>query len=116
MEDKTGKSCCLNPKQKIQVIRQSICATILFQLRLSDHGIEEARKLNRLIRGAVKKILHLPTWSDWLHHRQGGNIPDLLTITMISRKRASQKMKLSTDLVAQHTEDLIDPINGDRLI
>ena len=94
-------SCYLNPMQKIQVIKQSICSIILFQLHLSDHSLKEARELNRLIRHAVKKILHLPTWmsSDWLHHRQGASIPDLLTTTMTSRKRVSQKMKISTDIL-----------------
>ena len=81
-------SCYLTPIQKVQVIRQSISSIILYQLRLSDHGLEEARKINRLIRGAVKRILHLPSWtsSDWLHHRHGPNIPDLLVTTMTARK------------------------------
>ena len=110
-------SCYLTRIQKIQVIRQSICSIVLFQLRLSDHGFEEARKLNRLIRGAVKRILHLPSWtsSKWRHHRRGANIPDLLTTTMAARKRASQKMKLSTDPKSQYTGDRTDQINGERL-
>ena len=32
----------------------------LFHLCLSNHSLEEAPKLNCLIRGAVKRILHLP--------------------------------------------------------
>ena len=69
----------LNPIQKIDAIRQIIVAKIQYQLRLSDHGLEESRKINRLIRKSVKKILHLPTWTsnNWIHHRNGGNIPDL---------------------------------------
>ena len=84
---------------------------------LSHHGLEEAWKLNRLIRGAVKKILHLPSWmlSDWLYHRHGANIPNLLVSTMISRKRTSQKMNISSDPISQYTGDQIDPINGERL-
>ena len=91
--------CYLTSIEKVQVIRQSICSIILFQLQLSDHGVEKAGKLNRLIRGTVKRILHLPSWtlSDWLHHRHGANIPDLLTTTMTARKKASQKMKISTE-------------------
>ena len=57
------RTCQLNPIQKVQVIRQSICSSTLFQLPLSDHGLEEARKLNLLIRGAVKRIIHLPSWN-----------------------------------------------------
>ena len=34
---------------------------------------------------------------------------------MTSPKRASQKMKLSRDLVSQHTGDLLDPTNGERM-
>ena len=75
------------------MITQTICSTILLELRLSEHGFEEARKLNRLTQGGVKKILHLPTWtsSNLIHHRHGANIPDLLVTTMTSWKRASQK-------------------------
>ena len=110
-------SCYLTPIQKVQVIRQSICSIILFQLRLSDHGLEEAQKINRLIRGAVKRILHLPSWtsSDWLHHRHGANIPDLLVTTTTARKRASEKMKLPKDPISRYVTDQIDHINGDRL-
>ena len=63
-------SCCLTPIQKVQVIRQSICSIILFQLCLSDHGLEEAPKLNWLIRVAVKKILHL--WKKFYRCRTTG--------------------------------------------
>ena len=109
--------CYLTPIQKVQVLRQSICSIILFQLRLSDHGLEDARKINRLIRGAVKRILHLPSWtsSDWLHHHHGANIPDILVTTMTVRKRASEKMKLSKDPISRYVADQIDHINGDRL-
>ena len=51
----------LNPIQKVDAIRQIIIEKIQYQLRLSDHGLEESRKINRLIRKYVKKILHLPT-------------------------------------------------------
>ena len=92
------KACLLNPIQKVQVITQTICSTILFQLRLSEHGLEEARKLNSLTQGGVKKILHLPTWtsSNVIHHRHGANILDLLVTTMTSRKRASLKNETVT--------------------
>ena len=53
----------LNPIQKIEAIRQVLIAKIQYQLRLTDHGLKEARKLNRVIRKYVKKILHLPTWT-----------------------------------------------------
>ena len=40
----------------------------LFHLHLLNHSLEEAPKLIWLIRGAVKRILHLPSWtlSNWL--------------------------------------------------
>ena len=65
----------------------------------------------------MKRILCLPSWtmSDWLHHRHGANIPDLLITTMISRKRASKKMKVSTDPISQFTGDRIDQTNGEQL-
>ena len=54
-------SCYLTPIKKVQVIRQSICCNVLFQHCLSDHCFKEAWKLNQIIRGAAKKILHLPS-------------------------------------------------------
>lgn len=106
-------SCYLTPIQKVQVIRQSICSIILIQLNLSDHGLKKAQKLKWLIRGALKKILHLPTWksSDLLHHRHGGNIPDILISIIASRKGTSQKMKISPDPISQYTGNQIDSIN-----
>ena len=106
-------SCYLTPIQKVQVIRQSICSIILIQLNLSDHGLKKAQKLKWLIRGALKKILNLPTWksSDLLHHQHGGNIPDLLISIIASRKGTSQKMKISPDPISQYTGNQIASIN-----
>lgn len=36
----------LNPIQKVEVIRQILVAKMQYQLRLSDHGLEEAGKIN----------------------------------------------------------------------
>ena len=85
----------LNPIQKVEAIRLVLVAKIQYQLRLTDPGLEEARKINRLIRKYVKKILQLPTWTSasWMHHRNGCNIQDLVTTIMISRSKASTKMK-----------------------
>ena len=101
----------LNPIQKVDAIRQVMVAKIQYQLRLSDHGLEEARKINRLIRKYVKRILHLPTWTsnNWIHHRNGGNIPDLEKRTMITRLKATTKMKLLTDKAARITGDQLNP-------
>ena len=107
----------LNPIQKIEAIRQVLVAKIQYQLRLSDQGLEEARKLNRVIRKYVKKILHLPTWTatSWIHHGNGSNIPDLVTTTMISRAKATAKMKASTDPAARATADILLPMDEERL-
>ena len=45
----------LNPIQKIEAIRQKLVSKIKYQLHLSDHGLEEAGKINWLIRKYVKK-------------------------------------------------------------
>ena len=62
-------------------------------------------------------ILHLPSWTStqWIHHRKGGNIPSLVQTVMISRKKASEKMKLDSDATAREIGDTIDPLNGERL-
>ena len=103
----------LNPIQKVEGIRQVIVAKIQHQLKLSDHRFEETKKINRLIWKYVKKILHLPTWTNttWIHHRNRCNIPDLLTTTMIKRAKATTKMKISKDKIAQCTGDVLTPIN-----
>ena len=108
----------LNPIQKVDAIRSTIAAKIQYQLRLSDHGLEEARKLTRTLRKHVKKILHLPTWTStsWIHHRNGCNIPDLTTIVMASRTKATTKMMTSKDAAAQFTGEQLNPTNEERLI
>ena len=108
----------LNPIQKVDTICQVIIAKIQYQLRSSDHGLEEARKINRLIRKYLKKILDLPTWvsNNWIHHRNGSNIPDLVTATMITRNKATAKIKTSTDATSRHTGDQIHPLNEERLL
>ena len=82
---------------------------------MPDHGLEVARKLDRMIQKAVKEILHLPTWvsTDWIHHRHGANIPNLLRIAMLSRKKASEEIKKSDDPIARTVGDRIDPLNGE---
>ena len=59
----------------------------------------------------MKRILHLPTWTsnNWIHHRNGGNIPDLEKRTMITRLKATTKMKLLTDKAARITGDQLNP-------
>ena len=107
----------LNPIQKFEAIRQILVAKIQYQLRFSDHGLEEVRKINRLIRKHVKQILHLPTWTStaWIHHRNSYNILDLVTTTMISRTKSPTKMKTSEDVIAQYTGDIITPLKEGRL-
>lgn len=108
----------LNPIQEVEAIRQVIVAKIQYQLKLSDHGFEEARKINQLIRKYVKKILHLRTWTStaWIHHQNGYNISNLLTTTMITRTKSTTKMKISKDKITQHTGDALTPITNKRLI
>ena len=111
------KKSCLTVFQKIRVIKEVICSKILFQLRLSDHGLEEARKLDRVIRVKVKEILHLPTWTstDCMQSKEGLGLMELQCNTMIAWKKASEKMLLSHDKVAQTVASEVDPINGKRL-
>ena len=95
----------LNPIQKIEAIRQTLASKIKYQLRLSDHGLEEVRKINWLIRKYVKKILHLPTWTStaWIHHRNGFNIPNLVTTNMISNKENEiSTLKMKSQQMSQH--------------
>ena len=44
--------------QKVQTIRQTVVAKMLYQLRLSDHGLKMTRKLHRSIR-KVLNTLHI---------------------------------------------------------
>ena len=99
--------------EKVHAIRETVCGRIIYQLRLSDHGLEVTRKLDRMIIKTVKEILHLPTWvsTEWMHHRHGGNIPNLMTLAKLSEKKASKKMKKSEDSIAWTIGDRIDPLN-----
>ena len=108
----------LNPIQKVQAIRQVVTVKIQYHLRLSDHGLEEARKINRLVHKYVKKILHLLTWTSnaWIHHREGCNITDLVVSIAISRSTASNKMKMSQDKISQSIGDKLEPTNTERLV
>ena len=71
-----------------------------------------------MIRKYVKRILHLPTWTSntCIHHRNGFNIPDLLTTTMITRAKAATKIKISKDKIAQYTGDALTPMYKERLV
>ena len=73
------KNSCLTVFQQIRVIKEVISSKILFQLRLLDHRLEEARKLDRIIRAKVKEILHLPPWTstDWIHSKDGLGLIEL---------------------------------------
>ena len=53
--------------------------------------------------------------SDWLHHQHGANKPDLITTNMVSRKQASQKMKISTYPISQFMGDRINQISGEQV-
>lgn len=63
----------------MHVIKEVISNKITYQLRLSNHGLEEVRKLDRLTRVKVKKILHLPSWTsvDWIHPKDGLGLTEL---------------------------------------
>ena len=81
----------------MQAIRHVVTAKIQYYLHLSDHGLEETRKINRLVRKYVKKILPLPKWSSntWVHHRDVTT--DFVISTVSSRSTTSNKMKMSQD-------------------
>ena len=111
------RKSCLTAFQKIRVIKEVICCKMLFQLRLSNHGLEEAGKLDRIIRGKEKEILHLPTWTstDCLHSKEGLGLVVLQSNAMIARKKASEKMLLSNDKISEVVAPEINPVNGERL-
>ena len=106
----------LNPIQKIEAIRQVVASKIKYQPKLSDDGLEEARKINRPMRKSAKRTLHLPSWtSAWIHYHNGGNILDFLTTIMVSQYNATTKMKVSGDPVAQYDGDRLTPANEERM-
>ena len=111
------KKSCLTPLQKVRVIKGVISSKILYQLRLSDHGLEEARKLDRIIRAKVKEILHLLSWTstDWIHSKEGLGLMELQSTAMRARKKAGEKMLLSGGTISQAIATEINPRNGKRL-
>ena len=107
----------LTSLQKVQAIRKTICGRIVYQLWFSDHWLEVARILDRMIRKAVKEILHISTWvwTEWIHHRHGANIPNLMRNAMLCRKKLSEQMKKSDDPIVRTVGNSIDPFYGERL-
>ena len=63
-----------------------------------------------------KEILHLPSWisTDWIHSKSLG-LTELQSNTVIARKKASEKMLLSSDKISQTVASEIDPMNDERL-
>lgn len=65
-------------------------------------------------------MLHLTnrTSTAWFHHSNGCNFTDLVTITVLSRSKASSKRKISKDGIAQvsYLGDRIEPTNLERLV
>ena len=51
----------------------------------------------------------------WIHHHKGRNIPDLLITTMISHNNATTKMKISSEIIAQHVGDRLCPLYEERM-
>ena len=66
---------------------------MLFQLQLFKHGLEGARKLDRIIRAKMKEILHLLTWTstDWIHSKEDLELMELQSNARIARKRQARK-------------------------
>ena len=80
--------------------------------------LKERERLIECVKRILKRILHLTTWTSttWIHHRNGCNIPDLLTTTMITRAKATAKIKISKDKIAQYTGDALTPMYKERLV
>ena len=75
------------------------------------------RKIIHLTRKSVRKIFHLSSWTStaWLYYHNGGNIPDLLTTTLVSRNNVMTKMKVSSNLIAHYVRDKLTPPNEERM-
>ena len=67
---------------------------MLYQLRIADCSCGEIKRIQRSIRSTVKRILHLPEWTStaWMHSKEGGQIPYLITKVMKSKKKATERM------------------------
>ena len=96
------RKSCLTVFQKIQFFKEVICNKILFQLRLSNHGLEEAKRLDWIIRAKAKEILQLRSMSftDWIHSKEHLGLIELQSNPLVARKKTSEKMLLSDDTVA----------------
>ena len=82
-------------------------------VHIMERVLIEVWKLDHLIQDAMKRILNLLSWvsRDWLHHCHGAKILDLIIKTNTSRKKVSQKMRTSLDIITQYTGNQIDPRN-----
>ena len=103
--------------QKLRVIKEVISNKVMYQLQLSDHGLEEVHKIDRIINAKVKEILHLPSWTstNWIHSKEGLGLTGMQSMVMIARKKANEKMLLSEDQSSKTIATQIDPLNSERL-
>ena len=58
VEKMSSKPITKGPSNKTS----SICKNVVSD-KISDHDLEMARKLDKLLQNEVKKILHLPSWT-----------------------------------------------------
>jgi len=92
----------LKPDQRVRAIRSYLIPRMTHTLRLSDCGRNKLRTWSRIIRKAVKGYLHLPEWTpnSWVHHPNGGKVPDIEECIIRLRQSAATKMAGSEDPIA----------------
>lgn len=100
----------LKPWQKCYGLRTIIIPKLMHQLRLAGTEKCGLRNLDRKLRKAYKRILHLPEWTStaWLHHSKGGRLPELTDLMTRSGHKAALKMAESDDPVTSSlSEELL---------
>ena len=93
----------LKPDQRIRALKTYFIPRITHILRLAECGRNKLKTWTRKVRKSFKKAIHLPEWTPncWIHHVNGGGLPDLEELIIRLRQTAAQKMTESNDEVAK---------------
>ena len=105
----------IKPKEKATELAREYKQMVL--LEMGVYWNPQTKKAKQKDQNLVQKILHLSEWTPdcWIHGKAGGDLANVMDSIMKMRKKASEKMVTSKDLVAHEVAVEVDLCNGDNM-
>ena len=77
--------------QRAEVIKGWLVSRLTYQLQISDIPLSKIKMLNREVKCLCKEAMHLPepTPDCWIHLPEGGGLPNLCDLVLMSRLKAT---------------------------